>query len=98
MDRAIHRTRGTTDPSARPNVIFSPLSLVGTLAMVLLGSAGMTFDEVARILGLEAGVDISGHSEIVHQMFGMLLDSVDARSNSLGPQVTMANGIFVQVD
>ncbi|XP_015585525.1 leukocyte elastase inhibitor isoform X2 [Cephus cinctus] len=78
------------------NVIFSPLSLAGALTLVLLGSSGRTFDEVSRILGLEAGVDISRHSEVVHQMFGALLSKVDVTPNSYGPQTAFASGIFVQ--
>lgn len=66
--------------------------------MVLLGSAGSTFNEVSQVLGLEAGVDISQHSEIVHQMFGLLLNIVNYRvEESQGPRVSSASGIFVQV-
>lgn len=98
MDNAIFRSRGrsvSTDRDAS-NVIFSPLSLAGAMALVLLGSSGKTFDEVSRILGLEAGVDISRHSEVVHQMFGLLLSAVNV-PGSQGSQTAFASGIFVQV-
>jgi len=85
--------------SYRDNVIFSPLSVSVALSLVLLGSAGTTFHEVSHVLGLEAGVDISQHSEIVHQMFGLLLSFMDYRvDDSNGPRVNFASGIFVQVN
>jgi len=85
--------------SHRDNVIFSPLSVSIALSLVLLGSAGRTFDEVSHVLGLEAGVDISQHSEVVHQMFGLLLSFMNYRVvDSNGPHVNFASGIFVQVN
>ncbi|TGZ42713.1 uncharacterized protein [Temnothorax longispinosus] len=96
LDRAIYKTSGTS-VTHRENVIFSPLSVSVALSLVLLGSAGKTFDEVARILGLETGVDISQHSEIVHQMFGQLLAIMNYRvEGSNLPRVSSASGIFVQ--
>ncbi|XP_015121093.1 serine protease inhibitor 28Dc [Diachasma alloeum] len=82
----------------RQNVVFSPISLVATLAIVLLGSAGKTFDQVEKILGLSSDIDISSHSEIVHEMLALLLASIDTRLpiNATGPQVKFANGIFIQ--
>ncbi|XP_026825769.1 leukocyte elastase inhibitor B isoform X2 [Ooceraea biroi] len=94
LDRAIYKTSVTSN---RDNVVFSPLSVSVALSLVLLGSAGRTFDEVSRVLGLEAGVDISQHSEVVHQMFGLLLSFVNYRvDGSNGPRVNSASGIFVQ--
>ncbi|XP_011298610.1 antithrombin-III [Fopius arisanus] len=101
MDRAIddNQRESSVGPD-RDNIVFSPVSLVATLAMVLLGSNGKTFDEVVKILGLSSGVDISGHSEMVHQMLGLLLNSIDTKLplTANGSQVTIANGIFVQAD
>lgn len=101
MDHAIDtHQRASTVGLDRDNIVFSPLNLVGTLAVVLLGAAGRTFNEIVNILGFEAGIDISGHSEIVHQMFGFLLNTVDLSSQkpgvSRGPEVFFAGGIFVQ--
>lgn len=97
LNRAISYTRGTSATSHRENVIFSPLSISVALSLVLLGSAGRTFDEVSRVLGLESGIDISRHSEVVHQMFGLLLSTVNSRvEGSNGPHVNSASGIFVQ--
>jgi len=99
LDRAIDNTKGASATRHRDNVIFSPLSVGVALSLVLLGSAGRTFNEVSRVLGLEAGVDISQHSEVVHQMFGLLLSFMDYRvTDSNGPRVNFASGIFVQVN
>ncbi|XP_066586041.1 leukocyte elastase inhibitor isoform X2 [Prorops nasuta] len=95
IDNAIVNMKERLTPGNTENVVFSPLSLAGTMAMVLLGSAGTTFLQVARILGLEAGVDISRHSEVVHQMFGLLLDGVQVSPNST-VRVHVASAIFVQ--
>lgn len=97
MDHAIYDSIGIKPDGGRPNVVFSPLSVVSTLAMVLLGSAGVTFQQVSKILGLESGVDISGHSEIVHLMLGLVFNTIRSRPGGVGPEVTMANGMFVQV-
>ena len=97
MDAAIDHSQGVAIRDGdRANVIFAPLSLAGTLAMVLLGSAGVTFDQVARILGLESGVDITSHSEIVHQMLGLLIESIQPKDVA-GPRTTMISGMFIQV-
>ncbi|KAL0124958.1 hypothetical protein PUN28_006670 [Cardiocondyla obscurior] len=96
LDRTLYKTSGTST-SRRENTIFSPLSISVALSLVLLGSAGKTFDEVTRILGLETGVDISQHSEIVHQMFGQLLAVMNRRvEGSNMPRLSSASGIFVQ--
>lgn len=42
------------------NVIFSPFCIATVLGLVLLGSAGVTFDEVAKVLGVSAGIDLTG--------------------------------------
>ncbi|CAL1676609.1 unnamed protein product [Lasius platythorax] len=97
LDKAIYNTQGTSAANHRENVIFSPLSVAVALSLVLLGSAGRTFDEVSRVLGLETGIDISKHSEIVHQTFGQLLDIANYRiEGSNKPRVDSASGVFVQ--
>ncbi|XP_072765358.1 serine protease inhibitor 28Dc isoform X2 [Anoplolepis gracilipes] len=98
LDRAIYNTKDNASvANHRENVIFSPLSVAVALSLVLLGSAGRTFDEVSRVLGLQIGVNISQHSEIVHQTFGQLLDIVNYRiEGSNKPRVDSASGVFVQ--
>ncbi|XP_063988697.1 serpin B10-like [Diachasmimorpha longicaudata] len=99
MNRAIDAyQRDQSMSSDRPNVVFSPVSLVATLATILLGSAGKTFDEVGKILGFYPDFDISGQSEVIHEMLGSLLASLDNKLpiNAPGPRIEFANGIFIQ--
>lgn len=98
VEREIYRTQSTSMIDQPDNIVFSPISLSVTLAIVLAGSAGRTFDEVSRVLGLEAGVDISRNSEVVHQMFGMLLNQLHNEiTGSPGPRINFATAAFVQV-
>lgn len=95
LDRAIENSN-----AARPNnLLFSPVSLTMTMAMVLLASGGKTFEEVAKILGLESGIDITNHSEIVHQIFGLIIQEYEqrVRNNPTEPRSDIAFGMFVDV-
>ncbi|XP_043250176.1 leukocyte elastase inhibitor-like isoform X1 [Colletes gigas] len=97
MEREIYKTRSMSMIDQRDNIVFSPISLATTLAIVLAGSAGRTFDEVSRVLGLEGGVDVSRNSEVVHQMFGVLLTQLHSKiAGSSGPRVDIATAAFVQ--
>lgn len=99
IEREIYRTRGTSMFEQQDNIVFSPISLSVALALVLAGSAGRTFSEVSRVLGLESGIDISRNSEIVHQMFGILLDQLSSNlAKSVGPRLNFATAAFVQND
>ncbi|XP_058795977.1 leukocyte elastase inhibitor [Phymastichus coffea] len=94
MDRAIEKSQVSIPDST----LFSPVSLTTTLAMVMLASSGKTFEEVARILGLESGIDVSHHSEVVHRIFGLLLNQANemSRLHPELPQSKFAFGIFVE--
>ncbi|XP_071871755.1 serine protease inhibitor 28Dc isoform X2 [Bombus fervidus] len=98
VERQIHRTRGVSLIEQRDNIVFSPTSLAAILAIVLAGSAGRTFDEASKVLGLEAGIDISQNSEIVHQMFGVLLSQLQSKESAgiLLPQLNFATAAYVQ--
>ncbi|XP_044007912.1 leukocyte elastase inhibitor B-like [Aphidius gifuensis] len=94
LNRVLQNDERQRDPD---NIVFSPTSLVETLSMVLLGSAGKTFNEVVKILGFDRDIDVSLHSEIIHRLFGLKLQSiVTNKGDKFGPQITSANGIFVQ--
>ncbi|KAK0183458.1 hypothetical protein PV327_001498 [Microctonus hyperodae] len=101
MNNAINEYQRTTGSTAtgteRNNIIFSPINLVGTLAIVLTGAAGRTFDEIVNVLGFELGIDISRNAEILHQMFGILLNSVELTSKMTnGLELSIAEGVFIQ--
>ncbi|XP_031841856.1 serine protease inhibitor 28Dc [Nomia melanderi] len=97
IDREIYRTRSTSLIEQHDNIVFSPISLTVALALVLAGSAGRTFNEVSRVLGLQSGVDISRNSEIVHQMFGIMLSQLRTKlETSSGPRLDFATAAYVQ--
>ncbi|XP_003706537.2 leukocyte elastase inhibitor [Megachile rotundata] len=97
METNIYKTQSVTITGQQDNIIFSPISLAVTMAIVLAGSAGRTFDEVSKVLGLESGVDISQKSEIVHLMFGQLLNQLLTRiEGSPGPRIDFATASYVQ--
>lgn len=97
VERQIYRTRDMSLMGQKDNIIFSPISLTVTLAIVFAGSAGRTFNEVSKVLGLESGIDISQNSEIVHQMFGLLLTKLHTKvDGSPGPRVDFATATYVQ--
>ncbi|KAK9753310.1 Serpin (serine protease inhibitor) [Popillia japonica] len=56
------------------NVVLSPVSIAGALALILLGSNGKTFDEIAHVMGVAAGTDISSKSHVVHESLGNCSD------------------------
>lgn len=99
VEQEIHRTRGVSLIEQRDNIVLSPTSLAAILAIVLAGSAGRTFDEASKVLGLEAGIDISQNSEVVHQMFGVLLSQLQSKESAgiLLPQLNFATAAYVQV-
>lgn len=100
LDREIYKTRNTSLIEQQNNIVFSPISLTVALALVLAGSAGRTFNEVSKVLGLESGVDISRNSEIVHQMFGMLMSELQRNRDTAAfiPRLDFATAIYVQVE
>jgi len=82
-----------------PNVVFSPLSIASVLALVLLGARGPTHAEVARLLGVTAGINLTGRSGSVHEELGRLLDMLEQQRASLdGSVVSIARGLFLQTD
>ncbi|KAL7291399.1 hypothetical protein TKK_0014992 [Trichogramma kaykai] len=94
LDRVIEQTSEVSTE----NRVFSPASLTLTLSMVLLAAGGKTFDEVSKILGLESGIDVSKHSEIVHQIFGLSIRET-LKKEQLDPTLPRSNfgfGIFVE--
>ncbi|XP_034256028.1 serine protease inhibitor 28Dc-like [Thrips palmi] len=86
------------------NVVFSPVNVASALALVLAGSNGTTFSEIAKVLGIATGVNVLSNRERVHREFGRFLNQLETNSalvkagntSSGGNQVIFANGLFVQ--
>lgn len=96
LQNVIYNENVASVTTQRDNIVFSPLNIAGTLAVVHLGSAGITFDEVSKILGLATGVDISTHSELVHQMFGLLMSFIHHKVVESSRTIDFASAIFLQ--
>lgn len=66
--------------------------------MVLLGSNGRTFQEVATVMGLATGVDVQNNSQRVHEQFGRLIKKLQESTGNfnIDKQVNFASAIFVQ--
>lgn len=50
------------------NVVFSPVNVAAALALVLAGSNGTTFLEIAKVLGIATGVNVLENRERVHKV------------------------------
>lgn len=86
--------------SGGAGAVFSPLSVVGALALVMLGAGGQTHTEVATLLGLTAGVDLSGaRSDLFHERLGRQLSRLIARPGvDTSTEVALASAVFLQRD
>ena len=79
------------------NLVFSPANIAAALAMVMLGSAGTTFTEIANVLGLLSGLDVGTNSDEIHYQFGRLIRKLQAHPNEqMSTAVTIAGAVFVQ--
>jgi serpin B len=79
------------------NVVFSPLSIAAALAMVMLGSVGRTYTEIANVLGFAAGINLSASSNELHYHFGRFIKKIEDYPNTpRSTYVAIAGAIFVQ--
>ncbi|KAK9886887.1 hypothetical protein WA026_019145 [Henosepilachna vigintioctopunctata] len=80
------------------NIVFAPVSMAASLALVLLGANGKTYQEISTFLGFASGVpDLDKKSQIVHQQFGRMILKLEKTSGFvIGSQVNFATAIFVQ--
>ncbi|KAL3267200.1 hypothetical protein HHI36_011336 [Cryptolaemus montrouzieri] len=80
------------------NIVFAPVSMAGSLALVLLGANGKTYQEISSLLGFATGVpDLDKKSQIVHEQFGRMILKLETTSGFvIGSQVNFASAIFIQ--
>ncbi|KAF9791457.1 hypothetical protein SFRURICE_007474 [Spodoptera frugiperda] len=71
------------------NIVISPIGVAGLLAMTLLGSVGMTHDEIAETLGFSQDILRNRKN---HEQFGELLQSLNMNEFS---KTLYADAIFV---
>jgi len=78
---------GLKDPTG--NSLFSPVSILTTINMLLLGTKGDTKDEIMQALGYPR------YSAQVHAQFQQIIDSMN---KDIGVTVSTSNALFTQVD
>lgn len=80
------------------NIVFAPVSVAASLALVLLGANGKTYQEISTLLGFATGVpDLDKKSQIVHEQFGKMILKLERTSGFImESQVNFAIAIFVQ--
>ncbi|CAH1646734.1 unnamed protein product [Spodoptera littoralis] len=71
------------------NIVISPIGVAGLLAMTLLGSVGMTHDEIAETIGFSQDILLNRRN---HEYFGGLLQSLNMNDLS---KTLYADAIFV---
>ncbi|KAL1461792.1 hypothetical protein WDU94_013663 [Cyamophila willieti] len=91
MERAI-RAQSRFD-----NVLFAPLSIVGALALVLLGADGETKRELTTFMGVQTGKGKKLRSDAIHKALGAFFDGFQPAKDQPRPaEVRFANGIFYE--
>ncbi|XP_053654007.1 serpin B11 isoform X2 [Cherax quadricarinatus] len=71
-------------------VTFSPLSITSLLSVLMLGTSGISYQQIYTALGLPPGIDEAS----IHSNFKQLIDSII--QSSQGVTLNIANGIFVR--
>ncbi|XP_073825648.1 serpin 28Dc [Musca autumnalis] len=64
------------DPSASRSEIFSPLSLMSALSLLMLGAKGKTYHELKTVLGLDNVPEFTTNPGKFHQIFSSMLDDM----------------------
>ncbi|KAJ8664458.1 hypothetical protein QAD02_006120 [Eretmocerus hayati] len=79
------------------NVLFSPSCLQVTLATILLGSRGKTFEEITKFLNFDDPT-LTSHTEIFHQILSMNLKNYNWKQNFISyyPFAQCSPAFFLQ--
>ncbi|KAM0839154.1 hypothetical protein ACQ4PT_060500 [Festuca glaucescens] len=85
---AARLTKRLADENPRANLVFSPLSIYATVALLAPGARGDTLDEVLRLLGARS------RDELEEFISTMVADALKERSDSGGPSVAFACGVW----
>jgi serpin B len=80
--------RSLVEENANSNLVFSPLSIYAALALLAVGAAGDTLDEILRVVGAQSRRELE---KLVARVMGRALKD---QSGSGGPRVAFACGIW----
>ncbi|KAM0858175.1 hypothetical protein ACQ4PT_048009 [Festuca glaucescens] len=83
--------RSLAEENADSNLVFSPLSIYATLALLAAGSRGATLDEILRVIGARS------RSELEEMVARVTTDALKDQSDSGGPRVAFACGIWSEL-
>ncbi|XP_065215760.1 leukocyte elastase inhibitor-like [Planococcus citri] len=94
---------------AEKNVLFSPINIYSALALVLLGSDGETFEEIAALMGLQGRRKNDEETSKTHEILGRVMEAIENTADriirlreggekNMKSIINITNGVFVQDD
>ncbi|XP_075152805.1 serpin 28Dc [Haematobia irritans] len=61
------------DPYAAQSEVFSPLSIMSALSLLMLGSRGKSYQELKKLIGLDKSPELERNPSKYHELFGSML-------------------------
>lgn len=65
------------DPSASRSEIFSPLSVLSALSLLMLGAKGKSYQELTKVIGIENSPELASNPSKYHELFGAMVDDME---------------------
>uniref|UniRef100_A0A1I8Q8A1 Serpin domain-containing protein n=1 Tax=Stomoxys calcitrans TaxID=35570 RepID=A0A1I8Q8A1_STOCA len=65
------------DPYGSRSEIFSPLSVMSALSLLMLGSRGKSYQELKKLIGLDKSIELERHPSTYHEIFGSMLSDME---------------------
>ncbi|TMW40902.1 hypothetical protein DOY81_014018, partial [Sarcophaga bullata] len=65
------------DPHAEKSEIFSPLSIMTALSLLMLGAKGKSYQELKQLLALDSDSELIQNPSKYHEEFGMMLNDIE---------------------
>ena len=65
------------DPHAEKSEIFSPLSIMTALSLLMLGAKGKSYQELKQLLALDSDSELIQNPSKYHEEFGMMLNDLE---------------------
>lgn len=64
------------DPLATKSEIFSPLSIMAALSLLMLGAKGRSYQELKQLLALDSDSEFINNPSKYHEQFGLMLNDL----------------------
>lgn len=65
------------DPSASRSEIFSPLSVLSALSLLMLGAKGKSYQQLTKVIGIENSAELASNPSKYHELFGAMVDDME---------------------